>query len=177
VRIGASGIKRLILVCGPNGVGKTTACKSLLEALPRSAYIDSDWCRAMNPFSFDEETIQIIKANIVALMTNYLRSSFIENVIFQYGFHGPRREIFDDIIEALDNNRISYQFCPVILRCDLQENIERMKRDGRDDERIRRAIENTRHIYDAYDYPSIDTTGLSVPQTVDRILGILSACG
>lgn len=160
-------MKRLIMVCGANGVGKTTACQSLVKALNHSAYIDSDWCRAMNPFSFGEETIQIIKSNIVALMMNYFKSSFIEHVIFPYGFHGPRKQIFEDILKELDNSEISYRLCPVILKCDLEENIKRMKKDSRDEKRVRRVIENTRDIYDAYDYPKIDTTNMSTSQTVD----------
>ena len=128
----------------------------------------------MNPFSFDTETIRIIQSNIVALMTNYFGCSFIDNVIFQYGLHGPRRQMLDEIMSELGRNGISFRFCPVILKCDLAENIERMRRDGRDDERIERAVMNTRDIYDAYDYPVVDTTNLSVSQTVDRMLDILA---
>jgi cytidylate kinase len=167
-------MKRLILVCGANGIGKSTACRSLAQALDYSAYIDSDWCRVMHPFTFNPETIHIIKSNIVAMMTNYFQSSFIENVIFQYGFHGPRKQIFSEILKELDNHGISYQFCPILLKCDAPENIARMKKDGRDEERIQRALQNTRDIYDIYDYPCIDTTHLSVSQTVDQMLKILS---
>jgi cytidylate kinase len=167
-------MKRLILICGPNGVGKTTACRQLLEVMNHSAYVDSDWCRAMNPFAFDEETIGIIEANITGLMANYFQSSFIEDVIFQYGLHGPRKRILDDIMDELRSRGIAFRFCPVILTCDLEENIQRMKGDGRDDARIRRAVENTRGIYAAYDYPTIDTTALSVSETVDAIIGVLT---
>ena len=49
-----------------------------------------------------------------------------------------------------------------------------MQADARDDARIRRAIENTRAIYAAYDYPTVDATGLTVPQTVERIVRVLA---
>jgi len=47
--------KKLIFVCGPNGVGKSTACLELLHQLDNSAYVDSDWCSAWNPFVHNEE--------------------------------------------------------------------------------------------------------------------------
>jgi cytidylate kinase len=167
-------MKNLILICGPNGVGKSSACMQLVQALDHAAYIDSDWCRVMHPFTFNPETIHIIKSNIVAMMTNYFQSSLIENVIFQYGFHGPRKQIFDGIQRELHTQGISYQFCPILLTCDVAENIARMRMDGRDEERIQRALQNTRDLYDVYDYPCIDTTLLSVSQTVDQMLKILS---
>lgn len=169
-------MKRLILVCGPNGVGKTTACQSLLEALARSAYIDSDWCRMMNPFAFDAETTEIVRANIAALMTNYFQSSAIENVIYSYGFHGPRQRIFQGVRHDLDVSGVSYQFCPILLECSLQEQRRRLVASGRDSARIERAIRNTRHIYSACAHPAVDTTDLSVSQTVERILSVLAEC-
>lgn len=45
-------MKKLILILGPNGVGKTTTAKILLQKLSKCAYVDADWCRAMNPFPF-----------------------------------------------------------------------------------------------------------------------------
>ncbi|NLD71186.1 MAG: AAA family ATPase [Chloroflexi bacterium] len=167
-------MKRLIFVCGPNGVGKSTACRALVEALPAAAYVDSDWCRAMHPFAFDEETIGLVRANIVALLGNYFRAPFIEDVIFSYGLHGPRKRIFDDVLGALEAMEIAYRLCPLILTCDPADQIARMQADARDDARIRRAIENTRAIYAAYDYPTVDATGLTVPQTVERIVRVLA---
>jgi len=169
-------MKRLILVCGPNGVGKTTACQRLLEALPRSAYIDSDWCRMMNPFAFDAATTEIIIANIAALMRNYFRSPVTENVIFSYGFHGPRQRIFQGVRHDLDMSGVAYQFCPILLECSLQEQRRRLMASGRDSARIERAIRNTRHVYSACAYPAVDTTDLSVSQTVERILSVLAEC-
>lgn len=43
-------MKKLILIIGPNGVGKTTTAKILLQKLSKCAYVDADWCRVINPF-------------------------------------------------------------------------------------------------------------------------------
>ena len=166
-------MKRLILVCGANGIGKSTACRNLVEIFPPSAYIDSDYCRFMNPFSFSKEEVAVVVSNISNMMINYFKLDTIGNVIFQYGFHGVRRQIFKEILALLDENRIEYEFCPIILECSLEENIRRMQNDGRDSERINRAIENTRDIYDELPYPRINVTHLSPEQTAFKIKEML----
>ena len=168
-------VKRLILICGANGIGKSTACKALAETLGQTAYIDSDYCRFMYPFSFTQEEVAVVISNISTMMINYFRLSTIENVLFQYGFHGIRKSIFDSIRRELSMAGIVYEFCPIILRCSLEENIRRMQNDGRDTQRIKRAIENTRAIYDAYDFPRLDITHLTVSQTVAEIMNILAS--
>ena len=127
----------------------------------------------MNPFSFSHEEIEIVISNISTMMINYFRASTIENVIFQYGFHGVRKQIFDCILGKLEASGISYAFCPVILECRLEENINRMLKDGRDAGRIHRAIQKTRDIYDEYNYPRIDSTGLTPEETAEGIMQTL----
>lgn len=165
-------MKKLILICGANGVGKSTASKALLDSLPRSAYIDSEYCCAINPFQLTAETIQLFKSNIAALMVNAFRCEEIDTVIFPYSFHGQRQEIFQHVQDELHRQNVSYEWCPVILECELQENIARMRKDQRDAARIERAITHSRSVYDHLDYPRIDTTGLSVSETIDAIKGI-----
>jgi energy-coupling factor transporter ATP-binding protein EcfA2 len=171
---GAPTVKDLILVCGANGIGKSTACRALVASLPHSAYVDSDWCRCMNPFAFSPETIDLIVANIAGLMGNYFRCRTVEHVIFSYGFHGPRRQIFDRILAALADDGVCYRFCPVTLYCEAGENVHRMQADGRDAARIERALE-AREIYARLPYPTVDVSHLSVDETVAAMLDTLAS--
>ena len=166
-------MKKLVLVCGANGIGKSTACKNLVEVFPSSAYIDSDYCRYMNPFSFREEEIKVIVSNISNMMINYFELSTIDNVIFQYGFHGVRKQIFNEILGVLDKQQIKYEFCPILLTCSLEENIRRMQNDNRDSERINRAITNTRSIYDELNYPRLNITQLSPEEIAIKMKEII----
>jgi adenylate kinase family enzyme len=163
-------VKKLILICGANGVGKSTVSRALLEAVERSACIDSEYCCAIHPFELTADTIQLFRANITALMINCFCSATIQTVIFPYGFHGPRREIYQGVLDELREQGIRYEFCPVILECEYNENVDRMRKDKRTEDRIQRALKQTRHIYDHYDYPRIDTTHLSVSETVEEII-------
>lgn len=165
-------MKKLIFICGPNGVGKSTACEMLNQKLMNSARLDSDWCRCINPFDFTSETIEIIEKNITAILRNYLESKTIEYVIFSYGFHGPRKKIFTNIMHNLKD--VVFRFVPIVLTCSEFENIKRMENDKRDIARIKRSLENTRELYNDLKYPRIDTTDLTVEQTVDEILKLLN---
>ena len=166
-------MKRLIVICGANGVGKSSVSSKLLELLPNSAYVDSDWCRKINPFDFTAEAADVAKKNILSLMRNYFDCPQVQNVIFPYGFHGRRKEIYESLICEL-RKEINFELCPVILYCSEVENINRMLNDNRDEARITRALINTRSIYDEYEYPKIDVTNLSISDTVIEIMKIVN---
>ena len=166
-------MKKLILICGANGVGKSTAGAELLKRLPASAYVESEYCRMMNPFEFTDETAGVITDNILSMIWNYFNCSAVRHVILTYGFHGRRKQIFEKVIAEL-RRKTEFEFCPVILTCSEDENIRRMEGDGRDSERIERALRNTRGIYDAYDYPRLDTTVLTAGEMADGIIKILN---
>ena len=70
-------MKRLILVGGPMGVGKTTACQLLKQRLPRCAFLDGDWCWDMHPFVVTDETRAMVMDNIVHLLSGFQYSPVI----------------------------------------------------------------------------------------------------
>lgn len=64
-------VKRLIIINGTMGVGKTTVCRELLKALPQCAFLDGDWCWMMDPFIVNEETKKMVQDNIIHLLRSY----------------------------------------------------------------------------------------------------------
>lgn len=159
--------KKLLFLCGPNGIGKTTIAKEIISILQKSAYVDSDPCRMMNPFALNDVSIPTIAQNISDLINNYLKCDLVETVIFSYGFHGRRKEVFEKIMENLSG--LQYDFIPFLLWCDLEENIKRMNADNRSDCRIEIAINESRKAFDNIDYQRIDITSLS-PQAAARAI-------
>lgn len=165
-------MKSLIFINGPNGVGKTTTCALLHRRLPRSGWLDSEWCRNINPFDFTTEIELLIECNISTLLENYLKCSLVDHVIFNYGLHGPRKRIWENVLKNL--SEIDFHLLPITLVCDEEENIRRMVQDGRHAERIQRGLQ-TRILYENTDNLTIDTTHLTVEDTVEEILAILRA--
>lgn len=161
-------MKKLLFICGPNGIGKTTVCRKLVETTLHTAYVDSDACRLMNPFVLDDVTIPVIASNIAGMIRQYLQCEYVETVVFSYGFHGRRKEVFRLVMDQLID--VSYEFVPVLLLCEEEENLRRMGADGRDSERIRRALEYSRKAFEDVDYPKLDITGMTVDETVAAVL-------
>jgi energy-coupling factor transporter ATP-binding protein EcfA2 len=160
----------LVFVHGPNGVGKSTVCKAVHQLLPHSARLESEWCRMTNPFIWNEDIISLTKHNMTQILRGYLTCSWLDYVIFPYGFHGPRQQIWDTVLGNLAD--ISYIFAPITLTCGEEEHVARMTQDGRDQARIERALA-TRRLYDALPYPRIDTTHLTIDQTAARAIEIV----
>lgn len=166
-------MKRLIVIVGPNAVGKSNTAMSLVEKLSRIAYVDSDWCRVMNPFSFTAITKRTITENMYALLRNYLMCEEVDTVVFTYSWHGERKEIYDNIIARLKNEKIDFVESIIILKCSKEENVRRAEKDGRDSARIKRGMKNTFSFYDAYDYPNIDSTNMSANEVAKRIIELV----
>lgn len=162
-------MKQLIILIGPNGVGKSTVAKKIVEQCANTAYVDSDWCRVMNPFTFTTVTKQTISDNIYCLLHNYLTCSEINTVVFTYGWHGERKEIYDKVIEKLRSDGIKFKENIIILKCSEEENIKRAVKDGRDETRINRGMKTTFLFYDDYNYPCIDTTYMTPLQVAQEI--------
>jgi len=160
-------MKTILLVLGPNGVGKSTTAKNILEKLRNTALVDSDWCRAMNPYDMGTAI-----NNLYSLIKNYLLCSEIETIIFPYGFHGDRKKRYDIVMDNLRSDKIDFTEFTVILTCSFEKNIARLQNDIRDNKRINRGMENTFHFYDEYDFPKIDTTNLTAEQTADEIISL-----
>ena len=163
-------MKNLIFICGASGIGKSTTCRALNRKLSRSAFVDSDHCRMMNPFTFSDEQKTIVEDNMATMLVNYLKCSTVENIIFQYGFHGQRKQIFDNIMTRLSNTGIPFNFLPFIFECELEENIRRARNDGWDEQRIQFGIENSRDLSKQYDYPRFDITHLTTDEAVSEFM-------
>ncbi len=120
-------MKRLYLVGGPMGVGKTAACQQLKRLLPGSAYLDGDWCWDMHPFLVTEETRAMVMDNIAHTLSNFLHCSTIQNVILSWVMH--EQAILDDLLARLplDNCEavsVSLVASPDVLRARLRSDID-----------------------------------------------------
>ena len=168
-------MKQLIVLIGPNGVGKSTTARQLVEECDRVAYVDSDWCRVMNPFTFSKIKKETITENIYCLLRNYLLCNDINTVIFTYSWHGGRREIYESVIAKLRGNNIKFKENIRVLKCSEEENIKLMLKDGRDEERIRRGMKNTFSYYDNLSFLCLDTTNMTPLQTAHQIISLINS--
>ena len=164
-------MKTLIFIHGPNGVGKSTTCDRLFKRLPHSSRLESEWCRMINPFDLTPEIELLTERHMSVLLLGYLECSLVEHVILSYSLHGPRKRIWERVLHNLQDQ--SFHLLPITLTCSEEENARRMLQDGRDAAGYIQHSLQSRVLYEGLPYPVIDSTGLSVDETVDHILMLL----
>ena len=115
-------MKKLFIIGGPMGVGKTTTCHLLKEKLNNAVFLDGDWCWDASPFQVTEETKKMVLENICFLLNQFLHCSAYENVIFCWVLH--EQSILDEILEHLDLSECEVKYISLI--CTKQALIERL---------------------------------------------------
>lgn len=161
-------MKKIYLIGGTMGVGKTTVCRQLQKDLPNSVFLDGDWCWDADPFQVTEETKAMVEKNICCLLNNFLHCSVYENIIFCWVMH--EQSIINSILNKLDTNN-----CKVIcisLVADEKSLLDRLTTDIvngiRNTDIIEKSIDRL-PLYNNLDTIKIDTNNKSVQMLADEI--------
>lgn len=137
--------------------------------MPRSVFLDGDWCWDMNPFVVTEETKAMVLDNITTLLKNFLRCSAYDHVIFCWVMH--QQAILDQILSRLDLTGVTV--VPVSLVCSQEVLLQRLNQDVsaglRQPDILLRSPQRLL-LYDALDTHKIDTSCATVPEIVQAIL-------
>ncbi|MCE5236245.1 MAG: AAA family ATPase [Clostridiaceae bacterium] len=160
--------KKLIMVAGPAGVGKSAVCKELFKKIVGSAWLDGDWCWMVNPYpgKTAEQKTYAEKA-FGYILDGYFNDDNTNTILFSWLIHS-------NFMFELVTNRITYtnyELVKVVLICDEQEHALRMLSDNREEAKI--AARDTMDKYLLLDAIKIDTTHLSVHETAEKILSLL----
>lgn len=163
-------MKKLIIINGTMGIGKTAVCRELYEKLERSVWLDGDWCWMMNPFVVTEENKRMVEDNITYMLRSFLNNSSIDYVFFDWVIH--KEFIFDILLDRLKD--LDFQLYKISLVCSEEALRQRiLKDDSRDESQIAASIERL-HEYYEMDTIKIDTSDISIKETVNRIVDIVS---
>lgn len=160
--------KKLTMIAGPAGVGKSAVCKELFKQIDGSAWLDGDWCWMVNPYpgKTAEQKTYAEKA-FGYILDGYFNDVNTNTILFSWLIHG-------NFMFELVTNRIAYtdyELIKIVLICDDQEYIRRMQSDNRGKEKI--AARDTMDKYLLLDAIKIDTTHLSIHETAQEILSLL----
>ena len=160
--------KRLFLVGGPMGVGKTTAAKQLQALLERCAFLDGDWCWDMRPFTVTDETTAVVVDNICAMLGNFLRCGAWENVVFCWVMQD--KAIAENILRRLDLTDVNARLFTLMvsekaLRARLEADVQSGKRER---DVIERSVARL-PLYERMDTEKIDTDALTPDQIAEII--------
>ncbi|MFA6075733.1 MAG: AAA family ATPase [Negativicutes bacterium] len=158
-------MKKLIIINGTMGVGKTAVCSRLYKLLEHSVWLDGDWCWLMNPWDFSDENKSMVMDNISHLLRNYLANSSFQYVIFNWVMH--EQVIFDELLQRLEG--YSFELIKISLTCPANELVARMKSGGREERVITDSLTRLPN-YQRLDTIKVDTSNKSIDAVCREIL-------
>lgn len=165
-------MKKLIMINGTMGVGKSTVCNKLLDLLSPSVYLDGDWCWNMNPFVVSEENKEMVINNISYLLKSYLNNSGYEYIIFCWVMH--EEYIIKQILDKL--KEFDFQLYKISLICTPEALEKRLNKDVvngiRKTDVISRSIERISS-YEKMDTVKIDVSNNTAEDTAKVIYSMV----
>lgn len=161
-------MKKLILIGGTMGIGKTTICQELKKKLNNSIFLDGDWAWDMHPFIVNDETKKMVMNNIIYNLNQFIHCSHIETIIFGWVMH--EQSIIDEILDRLDTNDIKVYNISLIcsekqLRRNIEKDIEQGLRTRLD---IQKSI-NRLPMYQVLKTQQIDVTDRDIQELVGQL--------
>ena len=157
---------------GEEGAGKSTIIRALLPHTPSAARIDAEDIGQTNPCPMDDEFFDLLRRNVAGLVQNFWTAGYV-NVIAGSFLRG--------YCDYLAFRRLLTRSSEVFL-------VELLvDKDVRDHRRVTRAKQTTQEWRDMVDlipedrtlrqaagadyrYVGVDTTGLDIAETVQRII-------
>lgn len=164
-------MKRLYMIGGTMGIGKTATCQILKQKMNNSVFLDGDWCWDMHPFQVIPETKKMVLENIGFLLNNFIQCSAYENIIFCWVMH--EQGIVNDILSQLDID--DCQIHTISLVCNREALQKRLRKDIdmgiRTEDVISRGLERLQ-MYEQLVTVKIDVSDLSPEQVAELIAGL-----
>lgn len=161
-------MKKLYIIGGTMGVGKTTVCHILKKKLENCVFLDGDWCWDMEPFRVNQETKKMVMENISFLLNQFIHCSVYENIIFCWVLH--EQSIIDELLACL--NVSECRLVIVSLLCSRERLTERLEKDVavgiRTEDVIARSIERI-PLYETLPTIKIDVSDLPPEQVAEFI--------
>lgn len=161
-------MKKLVIVNGTMGVGKSTIVSKLYKELQQSVWLDGDWCWQMNPWKVTEENKTMVMNNIHFILNQYLDNSMFEYVFFSWVIH--KESILDEILVGLKGKE--YELIKVTLMCSEEELIKRMRQDARSESEIENSI-NRLENYKEMNTRKLNTNGKEIDVIIKELLHII----
>ena len=162
-------MKRLILIGGPMGVGKTSVSRELQGRLPNCALLDGDWCWDLRPFTVNAETKAMALDNIRHLLNSFLSCGAVENIVFCWVMH--RQDIIDSILDGLETGGAEVRsFSLVADEAALTGRIRGdIARGARQPDALEKSLTYL-PLYGKLDTIKIDTSRRSATEAADEII-------
>lgn len=161
-------MKKLYIIGGAMGVGKTSVGQELKYMLENSVFLDGDWCWDSDPFLVNEETKKMVLENICFLLNQFIKCPGYENVIFTWVM--DHQSIIESILKCLDLEDIDIKIISLTGNPEtIKERLEKDIATGiRKDDVVKRSIARL-PLYQKLNTIKINTDGKSIEDIAKEI--------
>ncbi|MFD1174912.1 AAA family ATPase [Paenibacillus puldeungensis] len=161
-------MKKLIMINGTMGVGKSEVSRQLLKIMTPGVWLDGDWCWNMNPFVVSDENKEMVLDNICYLLKAFLQNTGYEYIIFCWVIH--QEDIFDQLLTRLIE--VEFELYKISLICSKKALTSRLQNDVnagiRTPDVIERSIPRLA-LYRHMDTHKIDVSDITAEQAAQEI--------
>ena len=165
-------MKKVYLIGGTMGVGKTTTCQLLKKELNNSVFLDGDWCWDMHPFVVNDETKAMDMDNICYVLNNDIHCHEYQNILFCWVMH--KQSIIDELLSRLDT--MDCEVYAISLVCSASTLKKQIKSDINKGIRTQDVLQRSLDRLDMYTHLNtilLDKTDLSMEETIIKIKQII----
>ncbi|NLD17303.1 MAG: AAA family ATPase [Tissierellia bacterium] len=161
-------MKKLYIIGGAMGVGKTSVGQELKYMLENSVFLDGDWCWDSDPFLVNEENKKMVLENICFLLNQFIKCPGYENVIFTWVM--DHQSIIESILKCLDLEDIDIKIISLTGNPEtIKERLEKDIATGiRKDDVVKRSIARL-PLYQKLNTIKINTDGKSIEDIAKEI--------
>lgn len=161
--------KKLIIINGTMGVGKSTLVKNLYKQIDNSVWLDGDWCWLMNPWNITEENKAMAMKNIHFILNQYLQNSMFEYIFFTWVIH--KESIFEEILGGLSSS--DFDLMKVTITCSEEDLKTRMVIDRRRMSDIEHSVKRLK-CYDRMDTIKVNTSDSDITESIRKLYDIVT---
>lgn len=162
-------MKKVFLIGGTMGVGKSATSQILKQKLDNSVLLDGDWCWDMHPFQVNAETKAMVMNNICYLLSRFIQCSVYDHIVFCWVMH--QQAIIDDILSRLDTANCTVY--AISLVCNEQALQARLQKDVlagiRREDVVARSVERI-PLYEKLNTVKVDVSHITAEQAADLII-------
>ncbi|WP_225047910.1 AAA family ATPase [Lacticaseibacillus kribbianus] len=165
--------KRLILIGGPMGIGKSTLGQYLVDhSADRAVFLDGDWCWAMHPWDFSDENKKMVMANIQFLLNAFIANSRLDTIVFVWVMH--QQAIIDELLAGLHGDFDAHSVSLVATPAELTRRFEQDVAGGVREQAALAGTLARLPLYDAVASLKLDVTGFECAENAARLLALVA---